>query len=77
MNQVLEVPSIPMNEVSIESILLDADLFVKYRSPEKAFQLLRDSIDRSPRSIALREKMRDICINQKAWTRPRGSFWRS
>ncbi len=66
MNQVLETPPIPMNEVSIESILLDADLFVKYQSPEKAFQLLRDAIDRSPRSIALREKMRDICINQKS-----------
>jgi hypothetical protein len=65
MNQVLEKPSIPMNEVSIESILLDADLFVKYRSPEKAFQLLGDSIERSPRSIPLREKMREICISQK------------
>ncbi len=66
MNQVLETPSIPMNEVSIESIILDAELFVKYRSPEKAFQLLRESIERSPRSIALREKLRDICISQKS-----------
>ena len=66
MNQVLDAPSVPMNEVSIESILLDADLFVKYRSPEKAFKLLRDSIERSPRSIALREKLRDICIAQKS-----------
>jgi hypothetical protein len=40
-------------------------LFVKYRSPEKAFALLRESIERSPRSISLREKMRDICISQK------------
>ncbi len=45
--------------------MLDADLFVKYSSPEKAFSLLKDTIDRSPRSIALREKMRDICIKQK------------
>jgi len=52
-------------EVSIQSVLLDADLFVKYRSPEKAFTLLRDSMERSPRSIALREKMREICISQK------------
>lgn len=65
MSQVLDAPAIPMNEVSIESILLDADLFVKYRSPEKALKLLRESIERSPRSIALREKMRDVCINQK------------
>ena len=64
MTQVLE-PIVPVTEVSIESVLLDADLFVKYASPEKAFSLLRESIDRSPRSIPLREKMRDISIKQK------------
>jgi hypothetical protein len=51
--------------MSIESVLLDADLFVKYRSPEKAFALLNDSLERSPRSISLREKLRDISIRQK------------
>ena len=65
MNQVLEQYAAPFTEVSIESVLLDADLFVKYRSPEKAFFLLRESMERSPRSIALREKMREICISQK------------
>ncbi len=55
----------PFTEVSVESVLLDADLFVKYRSPEKAFALLRESMERSPRSIPLREKMREICISQK------------
>ncbi len=61
-------PAIPFTEVSIESILLDADLFIKYRSPEKAFGLLRESMERSPRSISLREKMREICISQKNLT---------
>ena len=65
MSQVLEHAALPFTEVSIESVLLDADLFVKYRSPEKAFSLLRESMERSPRSIALREKMREICISQK------------
>ena len=65
MNQVLAEPAVPFTETSIESVLLDADLFVKYSSPEKAFGLLRDAIDRSPRSISLREKMRDICVRQK------------
>lgn len=64
MTQVLESPGI-LTEVSIESVLLDADLFVKYSSPEKAFTLLHQSIERSPRSIPLREKLRDICIKQK------------
>lgn len=65
MNQVLDRPAVLASEVSIESVLLDADLFVKYSSPDKAFMLLRDSIERSPRSISLREKLRDICIKQK------------
>lgn len=64
MNQILEA-SIPITEISIESVLLDADLFVKYRAPEKAFILLRETIERSPRSISLREKLRDISIKQK------------
>src|SRR3954469_6790041 len=57
--------SVPFTEVSLESVLLDADLFVKYSSPERAFALLRESLERSPRSIPLREKMRDICVKQK------------
>jgi len=60
MNAVLEKPAVPMTEVSIESVLLDADLFVKYRSPEKAYTLLRESPGPPPRSIDLREKLRDI-----------------
>ena len=65
MDDVLEQFAEPFTEVSIESVLLDADLFVKYRSPEKAFSLLNESMERSPRSIPLREKMREICISQK------------
>jgi hypothetical protein len=65
MNEFLEQSAVPFTEVSIESVLLDADLFVRYRSPEKAFSLLRESMERSPRSLALREKMREICISQK------------
>ena len=42
MNQVLETGTVPVTETTIESVLLDADLFVKYSSPEKAFALLRE-----------------------------------
>ncbi|MEZ5307749.1 MAG: DUF4388 domain-containing protein [Pyrinomonadaceae bacterium] len=66
MSQVIEKELI--TEVSIEAVLLDADLFVKYKSPEKAFALLRESIKRSPRSIPLREKLREICISHKNHT---------
>ena len=65
MNQLLEKEREIFTEVSVESVLLDADLFVKYKSPEKAFKLLRDSIKRSPRSIPLREKLREVCIAHK------------
>lgn len=65
MSQVLEIGTAPVSETVIESVLLDADLFVKYSSPERAFALLRESLERSPRSISLREKMRDICVRQK------------
>ncbi len=65
MNHVTAEPTTAVSETTIESVLLDADLFVKYSSPEKAFALLRNSLERSPRSIQLREKMRDICVKQK------------
>ena len=65
MSHVSDTMTAPVSEMTIESVLLDADLFVKYSSPEKAFALLRDSLERSPRSISLREKMRDICVKQK------------
>ncbi|MBK9768982.1 MAG: hypothetical protein IPP63_19345 [Chloracidobacterium sp.] len=38
-------PQLPVTETTIESVLLDADLFVKYSSPEKAFELLRRSLE--------------------------------
>jgi len=65
MSQAVAEPAVPVSETTIESVLLDADLFIKYSSPEKAFDLLRASLERSPRSIPLREKMRDICVKQK------------
>jgi tetratricopeptide (TPR) repeat protein len=63
--RVVEKEELPFSEVSIESVLLDADLFVKYRSVDKAFNLLNEAIERSPRSIALREKMREIATTHK------------
>ena len=64
----IEKESSHFSEVSIESVLLDADLFVKYRSIDKAFNLLNEAIERSPRSIALREKMREIATTHKNLT---------
>lgn len=63
-----EKEEFPFSEVSVESVLLDADLFVKYRSVDKAFALLQEAIERSPRSIPLREKMREIATTHKNLT---------
>lgn len=63
-----EKEALPFSEISIESVILDADLFVKYRSIDKAFNLLHEAIERSPRSIPLREKMREIATTHKNLT---------
>ena len=41
----------PVGEV--ETALLDADLFLKYGSPERAMKRLKTALERSPRSIHL------------------------
>src|SRR5712664_4702677 len=56
-------PSDPTSE--IETALLDAELFVKYRSPERAIQRLRTALERAPRSIHLRERLREIAASHK------------
>jgi tetratricopeptide (TPR) repeat protein len=49
----------------IDNALLDAELFLKYHAPERAIQRLRAALEISPRSIVLRERLREICIVQK------------
>jgi hypothetical protein len=59
----LRTPREPEDE--IESALLDADLFLKYQSPERAFKRLQSAIERHPRSMALRERMREVATLYK------------
>ena len=47
-------------EGDIETALLDAELFVKYHAPERAIKRLRTALERTPRSIQLRERLREI-----------------
>jgi hypothetical protein len=47
-------------ESDIETALLDAELFIKYHAPERAVRRLRTALEASPRSIALRERLREI-----------------
>jgi hypothetical protein len=51
-------------EGDIETALLDAELFLKYQAPERALNRLRTALERSPRSIALRERLREISASR-------------
>lgn len=47
---------------SVEGALLDAELFVKYKAPERALARLQEAVAHYPRSIVLREKLREIAV---------------
>ena len=47
-------------EGDVETALLDADLFLKYHAPERAVKRLRTALEDSPRSIQLRERLREL-----------------
>ena len=49
----------------VETALLDAELFLKYGSPERAFKRLRTALEHRSRSIPLRERMREIAAAHK------------
>ena len=49
----------------VDAALLDADLFVKYKAPERAIKRLKTALERNPRSIPLREALREIAAGHK------------
>src|SRR6059058_1858647 len=53
----------PVGEV--ETALLDAELFLKYGSPDRAMKRLKTALERSPGSIPLRERMREVAAANK------------
>lgn len=46
----------------VETALLDAELFLKYQAPERAVKRLRAALESKPRSIELRERLREIAF---------------
>lgn len=50
---------------AVDDALLDADLFLKYRAPEKAVGRLQRAVMENPRAIALHEKLRELLAWQK------------
>jgi hypothetical protein len=55
----------PEHVSEVDTALLDAELFIKYKAPDRAINRLRTAREASPRSIQLRERMREICMAQK------------
>src|SRR5256885_14089870 len=53
----------PIGEV--ETALLDAELFIKYGSADRAIKRLKMALERSPRSIPLRERLREVAAAHK------------
>jgi tetratricopeptide (TPR) repeat protein len=49
----------------VDTAILDAELFIKYKAPEKAIERLRSALELNPRSIPLRERLREISISSK------------
>jgi tetratricopeptide (TPR) repeat protein len=49
----------------VDTALLDAELFIKYGSPDRAMKRLKTALERSPRSIPLRERLREIASSHK------------
>lgn len=44
----------------VETALIDAELFIKYKAPERAIASLRSALERRPRSLQLRERLREV-----------------
>ena len=53
------------NDEEVEAALLDVELFLKYGAPQRAIQRLKSAVEGQPRSLALREKLREVSIAHK------------
>ena len=49
--------------VDVEGAIIDADLLVKYRLINRAIETLQEAIKAAPRHVGLREKLREIFID--------------
>ncbi len=55
----------PETTGEVETALLEAELFVKYGATERAIKRLRSALERTARSIPLRERLREISASQQ------------
>ncbi len=51
--------------IDVESVILDAELLIKYHLPERGIVALESALDRHPGNIRLREKLLELYISLK------------
>lgn len=51
--------------IDVESVILDAELLIKYHLPDRGIVALESALDRHPTNIRLREKLLEMYISQK------------
>jgi Domain of unknown function (DUF4388) len=51
--------------IDVESVILDAELLIKYHLPERGIVALESSLDRHPTNVRLREKLLELYVAQK------------
>ena len=49
----------------VETALIEVELFVKYGAGERAIKRLKTALERSPRSIPLRERLLEVAAHFK------------
>ncbi|HYE15328.1 MAG TPA: DUF4388 domain-containing protein [Pyrinomonadaceae bacterium] len=50
---------------SVEAAMLDAELFIKYKAPQRAIERLQEAVAHHPRSVVLREKLREVAVSHR------------
>jgi hypothetical protein len=54
-----------IDPIDVESVILDAELLIKYHMPERGIAALEQSLDRHPTNIRLREKLLELYVENQ------------
>jgi hypothetical protein len=53
------------HDEEVEAALLDVELFLKYQAPQRAVKRLKSAVEQQPRSLVLRERLREVAAANK------------
>lgn len=54
-----------IDPIEVESVILDAELLIKYHMPERGIAALEQALDRHPTNIRLREKLLELYVQNQ------------